>query len=90
MDIVELAAAIGEQSIPAADRFLDATTELLSSSPGIGGLYGSTNERFVGLRVFPVRGFRNHLIFYREREHGIEIIRVLHGASDVDAALVND
>jgi toxin ParE1/3/4 len=27
-------------------------------------------------------GFRNHLIFYRPIDDGIEIVRVLHGARD--------
>jgi toxin ParE1/3/4 len=93
LDVVELAGMIGTQSVLAADRFLDAcqaTCELLSGSPAIGSLYHSADAKLSGLRVFPVRGFRHHLIFYWEREYGIEIVRVLHGASDLDAALLAD
>ena len=35
------------------------------------------------LRMHPVRGFERHLVFYRERDDGIEVVRVLHGARDI-------
>lgn len=35
-----------------------------------------------GLRMFPVRRF---LIFYRPADDGIEVVRVLSGACDLDA-----
>jgi len=38
-----------------------------------------------GSRVFPVRGFGKHLVFYRPVEDGIEILRVIHGARDIEA-----
>ena len=34
-----------------------------------------------------VAGFPNQLIFYRELESGIDVIRVLHGSRDIDAIL---
>lgn len=37
------------------------------------------------MRVWPIRRFPNHLIFYRPIDGGIEVIRVLHGAQDLDA-----
>lgn len=40
-----------------------------------------------GLRSFRVKDFANHRIFYRPREQGIEVVRVLHGARDLDNAL---
>jgi toxin ParE1/3/4 len=39
------------------------------------------------VRNFPVRGFRNHLIFYLPVQGGIEVWRVLHGARDLPAIL---
>jgi len=35
--------------------------------------------------MFPIKRFPNHLAFYRCVENGIEIIRVLHGARDIEA-----
>lgn len=37
-----------------------------------------------GVRVLPIAGFVNYLIFYRPAENGIEIIRVLHAKRDID------
>lgn len=90
VDVVELAIYIGKDSILAANRFLDAsetTFRFLGKSPQIGAVYPTRHKRLHGLRVFRVKGFANHLAFYLERTHGIEIVRVLHGARDLDAAL---
>lgn len=40
-----------------------------------------------GIRSLPVPGFRNYLIFYRIQGDQLEIIRVLHGARDLELAL---
>ncbi len=52
--------------------------------PGIGERRESRNPRLHGLRIWRVEGFENHLIFYRPADDGIEIVRVLHGARDID------
>ncbi|MEX1025024.1 MAG: type II toxin-antitoxin system RelE/ParE family toxin [Planctomycetota bacterium] len=44
---------------------------------------GLNRAALAGLRSFPVKGFDKHLIFYRSTEHGIEVLRVLHGARDL-------
>ena len=36
------------------------------------------------MRRFLVRGFDNYLIFYLPQPGGIDVIRVLHGARDID------
>lgn len=43
--------------------------------------------RLTGIRSLPVPGFRNYLIFYRIQGDQLEIIRVLHGARDLELAL---
>jgi hypothetical protein len=40
-----------------------------------------------GIRVWSVKGFSSHLIFYRPFEGGIEIRHLIHGARDIDAVL---
>ncbi len=90
MDVVELAAYIGRDGVAAADRFLDAceaTFELIAEAPHIGSIYPTKNSRLVNLQVLRVRGFPNHLTFYLERENSIEIVRVVHGARDLDTVL---
>ena len=93
MDVVELATYLGKDNVTAANRFLDAceaTFEFLLNSPQIGAIYRTKNPRLVDLRVFRVKGFPNHLTFYLERANGIEIVRVVHGARDLDALLQDE
>lgn len=69
-------------------RFLEAaqgTFGALAGSPELGGLFKSRNPLFSGIRIWPIKGFRNILTFYRPIEGGVEIIRVVHGARDFTA-----
>jgi len=43
--------------------------------------------RIEGLRMWRVRRFDKHLIFYRPVANGIEVIRVLHSSRDLAAVL---
>ena len=61
--------------------------EQLEAMPGMGRRYETDNARLQDLRVWPVKGFPNHLIFYRATPNGIEVVHVLHGARDLDSAL---
>jgi toxin ParE1/3/4 len=40
-----------------------------------------------GVRLWRVRGFNSYLIVYRPTDTGIEVIRVLHAARDIEAIL---
>lgn len=89
-DIVELAVHIGHDNVSAANRFLDASDETFASlpqQPFMGAVYPTKNPRLKGVRVIRVRGFPNHLAFYFVRANEIEIVRVIHGARDLDVAL---
>ena len=93
LDVVDGAAYIGKDNVTAASHFLDAcqtTFELLAESPQIGAIYPMKNPRLADLRVFRVRGFPNHLTFYLVRTNGIEIVRVVHGARDLDVVLKHE
>jgi len=46
---------------------------------------GFRNPHAQNVRSFPLKGFPNHLVYYRAVEGGIEVLRVLHGARDIDA-----
>ena len=87
-DIIELAAHIAHDNLEAAERFITAVEtafRLLAHTPGAGALRGSLDPALANLRMWPVRGFEKHLIFYRETPDGLEIIRVLHAARDIEA-----
>jgi toxin ParE1/3/4 len=77
----------------AADRVLEAaltTFEDLAETPGMGRPRVFQHAELSGLRSFRVRGFPNYLIFYRAVADGIEIVRVLHAARDLDALFGDD
>ncbi len=88
--IIEIAEYIGMRSPAAAERFMDATESTflqLERMRGLGPAHESPNPRLAGIRVWAVKGFPNHLIFYRPFDGGIEIVTVLHGARDIESAL---
>lgn len=66
----------------AADRVVKAFDEhvaLLASQPEL----GQYMPKLRGLRLWVVTEFPNYLMFYRQREGQVEIVRVLHGARDL-------
>jgi toxin ParE1/3/4 len=86
-DLEEQAEYIARDSVAAARRFYEAATKAfktLANMPEMGGSWGSRNPTVADLRVWPVRGFEKYLIFYRIIPEGIEIVRILHSARDID------
>lgn len=87
-EILEIADYIAEQSLEAAMRFFDnveASFERISQMPELGTLCQVQHPETVGIRVWPVTGFPNHLIFYRPESGQLRILRILHGAQDWEA-----
>jgi toxin ParE1/3/4 len=75
------------ESFSAALRFseaVQATFDQLAGTPLMGSPRPLLHPRLADLRQWRVRGFENYLIFYRPIEDGIEIVRVLHGARDLE------
>jgi toxin ParE1/3/4 len=92
-DLVEIADYLAQDSLALSDRFLDAsekTFEFLASMPEIGSQWESANPTFAGLLVWPVRGFKKHLVFYRSAEDSIDIVRVLHAARDIESIFASE
>jgi toxin ParE1/3/4 len=76
-----------EAGVDLAQRYfsaVDQTCALLVKQPQIGATYESGFPELEGLRRIPVKGFENYLIFYLPCSGGIDVIRVLHGARDID------
>ncbi len=89
-DLDEQAECIRLRSPRAALRFLEAAEALfgqLASMPGIGEEYKTTNPLSQGLRCFPIPKFPSQIVYYKPLTDGIIVIRVLHGARDVDRIL---
>src|SRR5580693_6272793 len=81
-DLEEVVRYIGARDVAAATRLADkieAECWRLARQPGIGQ---PRPDLAPPLRFFPVG---NYLVFYRESDAGIQVIRVLHGARDYGA-----
>jgi toxin ParE1/3/4 len=86
-DLEQYASYFARQRRPLAKRFLTAAKQTfrhLLRMPYLGGLWETDHSLFAELRVWPVQGFENHLIFYRPTSQGIEVYRVLHGSRDLE------
>ena len=87
-DLERLIDYFDERSAELAGRFLDAVRQtygFLISNPEAGQICRFRDPEAAGIRVWPVDDFKNHLIFYRLTEDGIEVVRVLHGARDIES-----
>lgn len=81
LDLVEIWLYVAGDSIKTADHLLDVIEKeirMIARSPGMGR---KREELAKGLQSFPVSSY---IIFYRVQKNGIEIIRVLHEARDID------
>jgi len=93
VDLAEIADFIAHDSLEAAERFLDATKAafaLLAEMPEMGTRCRFNNADASDIRLWSIRGFENHLVFYRPTSSGIEIVRVLHGSRDILALFADD
>lgn len=92
-DLDEIHAYISADNPDAADQVLEAalaTFEALGKMPGMGRRRAFRHSDLRHLRSFAVEGFRSYLIFYRAQNNGVEIVRVLHGAWDLDTLFSED
>jgi Plasmid stabilization system protein len=86
-DVYDIASYLADQSYDAGIRFhdqFDMTLERLEEMPELGTVCRFEN---VGeeIRVWPVKGFHNYLIFYRIKYPEVTIVlRVLHGSTDYE------
>lgn len=90
VDVDVVHAHICADNPDAADRVAEAIFdgfELLARNPALGRK--RPFRRHKNIRSWVVTEFTNYLIFYRELPdgYGVEILRVLHGARDLDALL---
>lgn len=82
-DLPDIYTFIAQADPPAAERVLDAvekTFRQLAQQPDCGAPYPTRNRNLKRLRMFPVSGFPNYLVFYRVETASIRILYVTHGA----------
>jgi toxin ParE1/3/4 len=89
-DLIDTADYLQQQSVLVAAQYLTAAERsitLLSQMPGLGSPWESEDPALADIRFAPIDGFKSYLIFYRPLSDGIEIIRILHGATDLERLL---
>lgn len=82
-DVLDIWDHIAEDSLDQADKWIDKLDEklgILATQPLMGR---ALEELAADLRSFP---FGRYVIFYMPVQDGIDVVRVLHSARDVDAA----
>lgn len=92
-DLEERSCYISQHNPAAALRFLEAAKaglRQLVNMPGLGARYAPDHPLLADLRSFPITRFNRDLIFYRPLADGIEVVRVLHGARDIEAILAEE
>ncbi len=85
-DLVEHFVYHGENAgLETADRFLlqaEASFSDLVRHPAAGVALALSRAEMAGMRKWRVKGFEKFLIFYRPRQDGVSIVRVLHASQD--------
>jgi toxin ParE1/3/4 len=83
-DLLEIWVGLAANNVSAAERLmddLDAATQILATQP----LIGKARREFgPEIRSFPVR---DYVIVYRPIMGGVELVRVVHGARDLERLL---
>ena len=86
-DIFEVWVHIADDSVAQADAWidrLDIKLQLLATQPLMGR---ARDALWPSLRSLP---FGRYMIFYLPLDDGIDVVRVLHSARDIDAVFADD
>jgi len=83
-DLVEIISYISQDNPPAAYRWLQSLNAELDTLLRFPGLGRPREELRPNLRSLP---FGNYMIYYAPTDDGITLIRVVHGARDIDQLL---
>jgi toxin ParE1/3/4 len=89
-DIAEIAHYIAVDNLEISDRFIDAVYqafEQLARMPNIGSARRFRRVALRGLRLWRVPHFEKYLIVYQPRQDGMEVVRVLHAARNIERLL---
>jgi toxin ParE1/3/4 len=90
-DILEQAEWYEEQADLALgarwERAVSSALIRLAQHPHFGTPCRFASDSLRGIRRIPVKGFSKHLIFYRIEKDEVMILRVIHGARDLESLL---
>jgi toxin ParE1/3/4 len=91
--VLAVVAYLGDRNPRAAHDFLAAHRQALATlraHPKAGRRYQPDHAALRGLRVMPIPGFSDYLIFSRYDGATVDVIRVIHGARDILAILAQE
>jgi len=86
-DVVDTTYYLAGRSAGIAAKFHDCvrhSTGRLSEMPELGTVTQWEDRRSKNIRIWPVKDFPNHLIFYRIEADELVVLRVLHGSTDYE------
>ncbi len=89
-DLPQIYAFIAAADPAAGERVLDAVDAvltMLAEQPEIGLSYPTKNRLLQGVRMLPVAGFPNYLVFYRITEDAVRVLYIVHGAQHLPRLL---
>ena len=66
-------------------RAAEATFRLLAEQPEMGARAEFDSPLLKGMRMFPLKRFPKYLAFYRAAKSGIDVVRVIHNARNIDS-----
>jgi len=93
-DLEELAIYLGQSSPALAERFLAAAERafaiLGATDAKIASHFPLSSPQLYQVRYFPIPGFPSHFMFFLPTTSGIDVVRVLHGASDLGRMLARE
>ena len=87
-DIVDTTYYLAERSADAAAKFYGCvrhSTKRLAAMPELGTVTQMEDQRTKSIRIWPVKDFPNHLIFYQIEAEELVVICVLHGSTDYES-----
>jgi toxin ParE1/3/4 len=71
------------------EQAIQAALQRLSELPDIGAPWPTSDPRLGQVRKWGVPKFSDYLLFYRQEAGAIHILRILHGARDIDRILLD-
>lgn len=83
-DLLDIWNYVADDSPAKADRLLDSINKHCQTLARFPKMGRARNELGASLRSFPVG---TYVIFYREVSKGIEVVRILHGARDIEGII---
>jgi toxin ParE1/3/4 len=87
LDLIEIWNYIADGSVEIADMFIDQLHEAMQNLCRHPGMGRQREELAPRIRSFP---FQRYIIFYRVDQKTLEVVRVIHGARDVENSFEQD